>query len=156
MMNILNAIWRVSSLWRSLNAEILAASIVQPVALRPMSLMGLFTTAAGAGATVAEFSAVWQYSEYVQRVETALQSGDLAGAQALLTVCPVQFGQATLVALQTVLAANTLRLVDVVAAEQSRPGAVVTAPAEIDADDVTEALETAGYVWSSSEWARAE
>jgi hypothetical protein len=33
---------------------------------------------------------------------------------------------------------------------------VVTAPAEIDADDVTEALEAAGYVWNGDEWARAE
>jgi hypothetical protein len=143
--------------WRPQTAATLAAAITQPAALRPMSLMQLFTAAAQAGATVAEFSAVWQYSEFVQRVETALTDGDLAGAQALLAVCPVEFTPTTLGTLAAVLAANTLRLVDVVAAEQSRPGAVVTAPAQIDADDVTAALTKAGYAWDdrNGEWVRA-
>lgn len=137
--------------WRPQTAATLAAAITQPAALRPMSLMQLFTAAAQAGATVAEFSAVWQYSEFVRRVETALTTGDLAGATALLAVCPVQFGERTLAAIQVVLVANTLRLVDVVATEQSQLGA----PESVTDSDVTAALEAAGYVWDGSEWVRA-
>lgn len=151
-----NACFRTGSNWREKDAATLAAAIVQPAALRPMSLMSLFTHAAQAGAEVSEFSAVWQYSEFVRRVETALTDGDLTGAYALLAVCPVQFSQATLMILGAVLATNTLRLVDVVAREQSQPGAVVTAPATVTADDVTAALEAAGYVWRRDEWVRAE
>ena len=153
---ITNACWRTGSDWREQPAATLAAAIVQPVALRPMALMTLFTHATAAGADVTEFRDIWQYAEYVQRVEHALTDGDLAGALAMLIVCPVQFGQATLAALQAVLAANTLRLVDTVAAEQSQLGAVVTAPVTVTADDVTAALKAAGYVWSSGEWVRAE
>ena len=140
--------------WRVVPTETLAMAIVQPAALRPMSLMELFRQAAVANAVVAEFAAIWQYSEYVRRVETALQNGDLAGASALLAVCPVQFSEKTLDALQATLAANTLRLVDVLAAEQSLPGAPVTAPEGITDSDVTAALNEAGYTWDGEVWQR--
>lgn len=148
-MNILNAIWRASSDWRSLDAATLATAVVQPAALRPMSLMDLFQQAAAANATVTEFAAIWQYSEYVRRVETALQGGDLAGAMALLAVCPVQFSEKTVDGLQATLAANTLRLVDAVAAEQA-----TVAPVAVTADDVTAALNEIGYQWNGGEWLR--
>lgn len=145
--------WCMST-WPQTDATTLATASVQPAALCQMSLMDLFQQAAAQGAVVSEFASIWQYSEFVQRVETSLQSGDLAGAQALLAVCPIQFGGATLAALGGVLAANTLRLVDVVAAGQSQPGAVVTAPAKVTPEDVTAALNEAGYTWDGTEWRR--
>lgn len=140
--------------WLAIPAADIASGVSAPVALRSMSLMDLFTRAASAGADVAEFKSIWQYSEFVQRVEAALGDGNLAGAQGLLAVCPVNFSGATLAAFAGVLEANTLRLVDVVAAEQSQPGAVVTAPAKATPEDVTAALNEAGYRWNGDEWAR--
>jgi hypothetical protein len=47
------------------------------------------------------------------------------------------------------MTANTMRLVDVVASELGEP-----APETITADDVTAALEAAGYAWDGFEWNR--
>lgn len=133
--------------WRTLPAGVLAQAVLQPVALKSMDLMTLFAGAQTAGADVAEFRAVWQYSEFVQRVERALNDGNLTGAMGLLAVCPVDFSGRTLQALQTVLAANTLRVVDVVASETGQ-----AAPETVTALDVTLALEAAGYTWDGSTW----
>ena len=141
--------------WRSLGAATLAAAIVQPVALKPLDRKTLFGAVLQAGGKPAELRQLYGYSAYMTDIETALVNGDLAAAQGLLLLCPVDLGEATQYAIGAVLAANTLRLVDVVAAELSRPGAPVTAPAEITERDVTEALEAAGYVWDGSEWTRA-
>jgi hypothetical protein len=135
--------------WTTVPASTLAEAVVQPGGLRSMSLMALFQTAAAAGANVTEFRAIWQYAEFVQRTETALQTGDLPGATALLAVCPVQFSAATQQALQTVLAVNMLRLIDLVAAEQQPP---VSAPAQVSATDVTLALNALGYTWDGQAW----
>lgn len=133
--------------WRTIPAGLLAQAVTQPVALKPMGLMGLFAGAQVAGADVSEFRAVWQYSEFVRRVEDALSTGNLAGAHGLLAVCPVEFTGDTLRALQTVLATNTLRAIDTVALERRE-----TPPETVDAFAVTAALEAAGYTWDGSAW----
>jgi hypothetical protein len=134
-------------------AAALAQAISQPVALRPMDRKSLFGAVLVAGGNPTELRQLYAYSAYMNDIETALGDGDLVAAQGLLLLCPIDLGPATQAAIGAVLAANTLRLVDVVAGETGE-----AAPVEIDADDVTAALTDAGYVWDgdNSEWVRAE
>lgn len=127
--------YRVGSDYAARNSTDLAAAVLAPTSLRVTSLLQLFTMAVQAGAEAAEFRAIWQYQEYVRRVDEALARGDLAATQALLATCPVAFSEKMLAALNTVIAANTLRLIDVVAAELGQ-----NAPATVSAADVDAAL----------------
>jgi len=132
---IRSACYYTGSNYAARTSDDLVAAILAPAALKELSLLQLFTMAVQAGAEAAEFRAIWQYQEYVRRVEEALARGDLAATRALLTVCPVPFSEKTLAALNTVIAANTLRLIDVVAAELGQ-----NAPATVSAADVDAAL----------------
>lgn len=133
--------------WRDQEAQRLATAILQPVALRPMSLMDLFQLSVAQGALTVEFRSIWGYGEFVKRTEEALQGGNLVGAVGLLQVCPVSFSPQTLAAIQAILAANTLRVVDVAAAERRE-----AAPVTVTTDDVIAALAAAGYQWDGLFW----
>jgi hypothetical protein len=113
----------------------LAAAITAAHSLKPLSLLQLIQQVQAAGGDAQEFRAIWQYQEYVRRAEEAFTAGDLAAVQALLLTCPIEFTAATQKALQTVIAANTLRLVDLIAAELDQ-----TAPAKVTSADINAAL----------------
>jgi hypothetical protein len=113
----------------------LAAAITAAHSLKPLSLLQLIQQVQAAGGDAQEFRAIWQYQEYVRRAEEAFTAGDLAAVQALLLMCPIAFTMLTQKALQTVIAANTLRLVDLIAAELDQ-----TAPAKVTSADINAAL----------------
>ena len=113
----------------------LAAAITAAHSLKPLSLLQLIQQVQAAGGDAQEFRAIWQYQEYVRRAEEAFTAGDLAAVQALLLMCPIAFTMLTQKALQTVLTANTLRLVDLIAAELDQ-----TAPAKVTSADINAAL----------------
>ena len=112
-----------------------------------MGLMELFGGAVAAGADPAEFRQVWKYQEFVQRAEAALQSGDLAGATALLAVCPVDWTKATAQALQAVLAGHAMTALALAWPEDG--GEV---PASVTEGDVEAAMRAAGYMWAVHKW----
>lgn len=133
--------------WRTVPAEPLAATTVQPAALRPMDRKTLFGAVVQAGGAVSDLRQLYGYAAYMDDVETALREGDLVAAHGLVALCPVDLGPATQAAIAAVLAANTLRAIDVVAAEQRS-----TAPAQVTTEDVTAALGEAGYTWDGTHW----
>jgi hypothetical protein len=148
---IVTTIYRVfpANQWRSMPAEALAAAITQPAALRQMDRKTLFGAVVQAGGDTAALRQLYGYSAYMQDVETALRDGDLAAAQGLLLLCPVDLPSQTQTIIAGVLAGATLRAVDVVAAELGQP-----APAQIDAAAVTAALIAAGWTWDNGHWQR--
>lgn len=144
---ILYACWRTSSGWRQTSAAALAATVTQPAALRPMDRKTLFGAVMTAGGVATDLRQLYAYSAYMEDVETTLRDGDLMAAQGLVALCPVDLSPATQQAIDMVLAANTLRMVDLVALEQHD-----TAPAQVTAEDVTAALGEAGYTWDGIHW----
>lgn len=135
--------------WIVRPADALAAAISQPAAVRPMERKTLFGAVAQAGGDLAAIRQLYGYDAYMRDVDTALQDGDLAAAQGLLLLCPVDLPAGTQAIIAGVLAANTLRAVDVVAIEMGQQ-----APAQVDAAMVTAALGAAGWVWSGGRWER--
>jgi hypothetical protein len=99
---------------------------------------------------VAALRQLYGYSAYMQDVEAALNDGDLAAAQGLLLLCPVDLPAQTQQIIAGVLAAATLRAIDVVAAEIGQQ-----APAQVDATAVASALNAAGWAWNGQTWERA-
>lgn len=142
--------------WVAMNSSSLAVELMKPATLRRMSLIDLFRYATGAGADPTEFRSLWAYGEFVQRMESALQDGDLAGVQALLATMPVDLTAGTLAAVQQVVAENTLSRLranwpDVVdAAGNPAPDP----PDVVDAAWVDATLTAAGYSWDGSQWVR--
>lgn len=129
------ACYRTGSNYAARTSTDLVAAITTPYSLKPLSLLQLIQAVQLAGGDAGEFRAIWQFQEYVQRAEVAFGAGELAAVQALLLVCPVAFSARTLAAINTVITANTLRLMDLVAAELE-----LTAPATVTAADVAVAL----------------
>jgi hypothetical protein len=148
---IVTTIYRVfpANQWRAMPAEALAAAITQPAALRQMDRKTLFGAVVQSGGDVAALRQLYGYSAYMQDVETALQHGDLAAAQGLLLLCPVDLPAATQAIVAGVLAANTLRAIDVVAVAQNQQ-----VPAQIDAAAVAVALNGDGWTWDGQAWTR--
>ena len=114
----------------------LAAAIIAPAALNKMTLLEFFQQVIAAGGIQAEVAPAYTHSEFMADLKLNLARGDLAALQVLvslaeniLTMTPV-----TTAAIQTVLTNNSLRLVDVVAAELG-----TTAPETITAQDVANA-----------------
>lgn len=138
---------------RSGNTEMtagqLAAALNQPVMLRPMGRKEFFMVVVQNGGDVTSIAQLYGYSAYMADVETALQRGDLLAASGLLLLCPVALTDATRQIITNVLNANALRLVDVVAEELGEP-----MPQTVDAENVTIALQAAGYTWSAMAWVR--
>ena len=81
-----------------------------PQFLQKMRLVELFAAATAQGAAVAELRGLWQFGRYVDRVEAALQAGDLAGLMALIATCPAELSAGTLTAINAVAGANTRSL----------------------------------------------
>ncbi len=108
-----------------------------------------------AGADIREFRALWRYEEFVRRVESAMQEGDDKALSALIATIPVDLSPATMRAVQSVIQANMLRLIDVVWPEMDERGEPVPdPPREVTAGMVEKALMDAGFRWDGTQWVR--
>lgn len=129
--------YRGTSNWSKTSSADLVAAIQQPTALRPMTLLDFFQRLLAAGAIKSEIAPLYDRSEFIRDLKDNLQSGDLAGVAALASLAEdiVTLSQTTIDAIASVLSTNSLRLVDVVAAELGE-----TAPKTVTAADVDAAL----------------
>jgi hypothetical protein len=122
------------------NTEIKSALQV-PVAIQRLTgLTQLVALLAAAGADPADFAPLWMAGDYIQRVDDAVQTGDLGGMQALLAVMPGKsdMSAGTLAALDACYGANGSQLVTLlasVAAEFDQP-----VPQNVLAADIAAAL----------------
>lgn len=145
-------IWRAGgSGWRSMSAAQLAAALNAPAALAPMTLEQFFAAVVGAGGVPSELAKFWPYQQYVIWVNEALNAGDYQRVMALLATMPVALDSATQTAVSTVMAAATLPAV----AHYWPADAQDAPPVTVTAQDVSDALTAAGYVWSNGAWAVA-
>lgn len=130
------ACWRANHDYTPTSAEY-AALCVAPAAWQPCSLVAFFQEIIAAGAVVAELAQIYMYGQLVADVRAALEEGRADELQALAALLPhlLTLSAPTQAAIATTLAAHTLRLVDVVAAERQEE-----APATVTAADVDEAL----------------
>lgn len=132
------ACWRASSDYAKTPSAQLAQLITAPCALKPLTLLDLFTAATQHGASIVELSKIYDSDKLIEHAEGILLERDLAKATAILQIIALRcaWSKATIDAMTAVIAANTLRLVDVVAAELGE-----VAPQSVSADDVDAALE---------------
>ena len=63
--------------YAELTAEQLAGILGLPASMRPGELQTVLGEALAAGATAADFATVWQYPEWLTRLESALGNGDM-------------------------------------------------------------------------------
>lgn len=123
--------------YAELTAEQLAAIVSQPAAMRSGELQTVLGEALAAGATAADFATVWQYPEWLTRLESALGSGDYAGITILLNTAPFDWSMETDAAVTAVVTARALNAAQAKAIEQ---GADPDLLGTITAQDVTDAL----------------
>jgi hypothetical protein len=123
--------------WEKLSSDELATAIVQPAALNPLTMTGAFCAAVLAGADLGELGAAYSKmnNEYVVNLRDALHHGDFNQVQVLIQIGAAVLGwsEKSLGAIQAILAANTLRLVDVVAIEKNESAPPVVSAADIEA-----------------------
>lgn len=150
-------IFRTSDRWRALDAAGNVMLLNAPARLRRMTVLQLFQAAVEGGADPAEFRALWQYGEFIKRMEAGLQNGDLAGVHALLATIPVELSEGTLAAVELVIATNTLTAGQANWPEVDADGNPAgEPPEEFTAEWVEGTLAEAGYVWDGNQWIRAE
>ncbi len=149
---ITTSIYRTKD-WRSKNASTLAAEITTPVALRETRLTTAFQEAVGRGASLSDLGKCYSVmnNEFVINLRDALHDGDLVQVTVLIAIATgqLEWSSATVQALQATIAAHTLSLVEMVAAELAEPG-----PGVVDAAVVESALIEAGFTWDGAEWGR--
>jgi hypothetical protein len=145
-----SVIWQAGgSAWRNMTAAELAATLNAPKALAKMTLEQFFAATVAAGGAPSELAKFWPYQQYVIWVNEALNAGDYQRVMALLATMPVALDSATQTAVSTVMAAATLPAV-----AHYWPADAQDAPPEtVQAQDVSDALTAAGYVWSNGAWA---
>jgi hypothetical protein len=137
------ACYRTTPYWSEAASEDLATAIVQPAATSPLTLTLAFQQAIAAGAVFSELAQMWKFSHFIEVLRAALHDGDLAGVQNMIASGALMkdeagsliWSQATTDALNAVVANNSLRLIDVVAAELGED-----APESVSAADVDAAL----------------
>lgn len=93
--------------------------------------------ALGAGAAAADFAAVWQYPDWLGRLESALESGDYAGISVLLLTKPFVWSAETDAAVTAVIGGLLLNAAQAKAIEQ---GADPDLLGTITTQNVTDAL----------------
>lgn len=130
------ACYRVTN-WAATSSADLATAVVQPAALSSMRLLSFFQQIVAAGGDQTELAPLYDRSQFIIHLEENLMNGDLAGVQTLASLAAdlVTMDQATIDAIEAVIAANSLRLVDVVATELGE-----TAPETVSEAEVDEAL----------------
>lgn len=153
----MQAIFRLfgSGEWRSMTAQQIADDLNAPAAVTPLTLEQFFGAILLAGGDAEKLGELWEVSggRWVDRAETALLAGNLAGIQGLLATLPAAaraaVGAETLAVIGTVIGAATLSA-----------GAKYWSPEdgpvpEFTADWVAATLTAAGYKWSGTAWTRA-
>ena len=149
-MNFKFAIFRVPN-YATKDASQLAEAVTAPAALQPISLTDAFAASIQGGAALAELGLVYTQmnNAFVVNLRAALNSGNLVQAGILLQIAHnrLNWSDETMNAINAVLAANSLRLVDVVAREQGEEP-----PEQVSAADVTATLTEAGYSWDGDRW----
>lgn len=123
--------------YAELTAEQLAGILSLPASMRPGELQTVLGEALAAGAAAADFATVWQYPEWLTRLESALGSGDYAGITILLNTAPFDWSIETDAAVTAVVAARALNAAQAKAIEQGADPDLLGA---ITAQDVTDAL----------------
>lgn len=148
--------WRQAG-WPQISSADLAAAISAPYAIRRMELVEFFgsiaaalaqitggSQAQAAGMVAAETARLYQAGRFLDDLEYQLRNlggqtnaGNYAAVLYLVQTAQTltTLSEAMLTAIQTVITASTLRLVDVVAAELGEP-----APGEVSAGMVDEGL----------------
>lgn len=145
-------IWRAGgSGWRSMSAAQLAAALNAPAALTPMTLEQFFAAVVAQGGAPTELAKLWPFQQYIVWANEGLNAGDYARVMALLATIPVEMDGATQTAISAVVAAATLPAV----AHFWPADAQDAPPVTVTAQDVSDALTAAGYVWSNGAWAVA-
>lgn len=131
------ACYRTGPDWPQQTSADLATAIVQPAALTGMRLLTFFQQIIAAGGVQAELAPLYERGQFIVNLEENLTNGDLAGVQTLASLAAdlVTMSETTTDAIDAVIAANSLRLVDVVAMELGE-----TAPETVSEADVDEAL----------------
>lgn len=123
--------------YREIAAADLAATLSAPIATRPTELQVALGQALGAGAAAADFAAVWQYPDWLGRLESALESGDYAGISVLLLTKPFVWSAETDAAVTAVIGGLLLNAAQAKAIEQ---GADPDLLGTITTQNVTDAL----------------
>lgn len=130
---------RTSPNWLQTSSADLATAISTASALQGTRLTEAFQAAVAAGASLSELGACYSQmnNEFVVNLRDALHDGDLTQVSVLVAIAADQlsWSQTTINALNGIIAARSLRLVDVVAAELGE-----TAPETVTAADVDAAL----------------
>lgn len=125
--------------WQQTSSVDLVTAITSVTALEPTRLTDAFQAAVAAGASLGELGKCYSQmnNEFVVNLRDALHDGDLTQVSVLVTIAADQlsWSQTTIDALNGIIAARSLRLVDVVAAELGE-----TAPETVTAADVDAAL----------------
>jgi hypothetical protein len=135
------ACYRTGPDWPETTSADLATAIVQPAAIKSLRLTAAFQAAVAGGADLSELGAVYRVmtGEFITNLRDALHEGDLSQVQTLVAIAGADsvlaWSQATKDALDAVISANRLRLIDVVAAEIGED-----APESVSAADVDAAL----------------
>ena len=142
--------------WRTMTAQEITDGMNQPAAIRTMELKDLFAaiiTAANPAdrATVAgELRPLMKESATVDMVVSSITNGDLVGLQSILMLLAADFTAPTNVAINAVVAANTIT-----AGALNWNDEDGECPDPFTADWVNATLTQAGYVWNGTQWVRA-
>jgi hypothetical protein len=145
-----SVIWQAGgSTWRSMTAAELAATLNAPKALAKMTLEQFFAGCAAAGGDPSELAKLWPFQQYIVWANEGLNAGDYQRVMALLATIPVELNEATQTAISAVVTAATLPAV----AHFWPADAQDAPPVTVTAQDVSDALTAAGYVWSNGAWA---
>jgi hypothetical protein len=133
------ACYRTGPEWPQASSADLATAITELHSLSPMTLTSAFQAAVANGGVVEEYGRVYSVmnNEFVVALKTGLHNGDLLGVSFLMQIAKTHsnlaFSQASKDAIDAVIAANSLRLVDVVAAEIGEDAPETVTAADVDA-----------------------
>ena len=130
--------------WRTHSAADIATALSAPATLQPMTLIEFQIAAAQAGGNpekMGELGNTWG-GNWMNRASDALEAGRLIDVAGLIQSIPAAdkalVGAESLAAIGAVIAGATLNAGDT--------------QSEFTAQDVTDALTAAGYVWSDGQW----
>jgi hypothetical protein len=121
--------------WPETSSTDLATAITEAYRLNPLSILEFFQAIIAAGGAQAELAPLYGYQKLIEHLERALANGDLAAVQVCVGLAAdlESLSQETTDAIEAVIAANSLRLVDIVAAEIGEDAPETVTTADVDA-----------------------
>lgn len=130
--------------WSAKSPEEIAAWFAAPVAISVNSLVALLRSVDG------DIGAIWDMpTAWLDRLDAALASGDVAGAQFLIASQPSGLTTATVDAISAALDAAIVTRISTkraqIGADPNDPASWVDAPSQVNAADVTTALGKLGF-----------